>query len=59
MPIDTIIDVILTAASTSGILGLFWGMYQYRESRILNRKEILFDLIEEFDDPSNKMQLAK
>lgn len=59
MSIDTTINIILTIASTSGIAGLFWGIYQYRASRIKNRKEILFELIKEFDDPSNKMQLAK
>jgi hypothetical protein len=59
MSSDTIANVILTAASASGLAGLFWGIYQYRETKAIKRKEILFDLIKEFDDPSNKMQYAK
>jgi len=48
----------LAIAGLSGVAGLFWGIYQYRENRLQNRKETLFELIHEFDN-SEKMFYAK
>jgi len=60
--IPTVIDwtqVITTLIPTVvGGVGAFWGIFTYREAQKLKRKEILFPLIDEFDN-SKKMFLAK
>jgi hypothetical protein len=43
----------------AGLFGLFWGTHTYRDGQILKRKEIIFPLIEEYDDEPNKMLVAK
>lgn len=58
LDITTVINLIAAAAGLSGVVGLFWGIYQYRESRITKRKDTLFQLVREFDR-SEQMYLAK
>jgi len=58
LDITTVISLIAAAAGLSGVVGLFWGIYQYRESRITKRKDTLFQLVREFDR-SEQMYLAK
>jgi hypothetical protein len=61
-PIQNEIDwtkVITTLIPTAvGAVGAFWAIFTYREAQKLKRKEILFPLIDEFDN-SKKMFLAK
>jgi hypothetical protein len=58
--ISQIINLVIAIAGLSGVGGLFWGIYQYRENRIMKRKDILFQLVHEFDrskemDPAKKI----
>jgi hypothetical protein len=58
MPGD--LELILGTAipTLAAIFGLFWGTHTYRESQVLKRKEIVFPLMDEFDE-SEKMEVAK
>ncbi len=42
---------------SSGVAGLFWGLIQYRDSKILKRQETLLSLVQTFNK-SNEMKLA-
>ena len=53
-----VIQIILATTGASGIAGLFWGIYQYREGRNDRRKETFFTLIKDFDY-STEMHFAK
>jgi hypothetical protein len=53
-----VVQVLVAVAGFSGLFGLFWGIYQYRDGQIAKRKEVLFDLITEFDE-SEELLLAK
>jgi len=54
----TQIQLILAATGASGIAGLFWGIYQYREARNDRRKETFFTLTKDFDH-SKEFHFAK
>ena len=56
--IDDLIRLFFSIAGLSGVAGLFWGIYQYRQSRIEKRKDILFEIVREFDK-SEEMNFAK
>ena len=56
--IDSLTKLFFSIAGLSGVAGLFWGIYQYRQNRIEKRKDILFELVREFDQ-SEKMNFAK
>lgn len=43
------VNILLAVAGLSGVAGLFWGIYQYRESRNDKRKETFFQLTKDFD----------
>jgi hypothetical protein len=53
-----ILSLVIPILSASGIVGLFWGIYQYREARNDRRKETFFKLTEEFDN-SRELFYAK
>lgn len=55
---ESIFKLSLTAIGASGILGLFWGIYQYKEARNDKRKETFFSLTKEFD-ASEQLYYAK
>ena len=56
--IDQLTNLLFSIAGLSGVGGLFWGIYQYKQSGIEKRKNILFELVKEFDK-STKMGHAK
>jgi len=43
------VNILLAVAGLSGVAGLFWGIYQYSESRNDKRKETFFQLTKDFD----------
>ena len=56
--LTSITQFMLAITGLSGIFGLFWGIYRYREGQNMKRKEVLFELIKEYDDPDSLMNLA-
>lgn len=57
--LELIINLLVAIVGLSGVIGAFIGIREYREGRIVKRKEILFPLIEEFDDETKLMDIAK
>lgn len=53
-----LVDVLLAIAGLSGVAGLFWAIYEYKESRNDKRKETFFELTGNFDT-SKEMLFAK
>jgi hypothetical protein len=51
----------ITAISgvTTGSIGLFWAIHTYKKGQILKRQEILFPLIEEFNDKESLIHVAR
>ena len=56
--ISQIINLVIAIAGLSGVGGLFWGIYEYRENQRTKRKETLFQLVREFDR-SEEINIAK
>jgi len=56
--ISLLIQLIIAIAGISGVAGLFWGIYEYRENQKAKRKDTLFELVNEFDR-SEEMHFAK
>ena len=56
--ISLLIQLIIAIAGVSGVAGLFWGIYEYRENQKSKRKDILFEVVHEFDR-SEEMHFAK
>jgi hypothetical protein len=56
LDLTAIISTIIPTAA--GLGGLIWAVYTYRESLFLKRKDIIFPLIDEFDN-SKEMKYAK
>ena len=48
--VSGLIELFMAVAGLSGVAGLFWGIFQYRKSRIEKRKDLLFHLADKFDD---------
>lgn len=38
---------------SAGLAGLFWGIYEYRQSQKLRRQQTLFEIVKEFEKPGN------
>jgi len=53
-----LINLVIAIAGFSGVAGLFWGIYEYRETQKTKRKDVLFELVKEFDK-SEQMHFAK
>ena len=58
MPGDLELIIGTAIPTLAAIFGVFWGTHTYRESQVLKRKEIVFPLMDEFDE-SEKMEVAK
>ncbi|MBM3896185.1 MAG: hypothetical protein FJ360_00330 [Thaumarchaeota archaeon] len=56
--ISLIIQLVIAIAGVSGVAGLFWGIYEYRENQKTKRKDTLFKLVHDFDI-SKEMHFAK
>lgn len=54
-----ITEIITAIASMSAVGAIIFGIFQYKKDQINKKKDILFPLIEEFDDDCKKMDLAK
>jgi hypothetical protein len=52
--------VIPTVAGVgTGIFGIIWGVHTYKQGQIAKRQEVLFPLIQEFNNISNALTHAK
>jgi hypothetical protein len=58
MPSDLELIIGTAIPTLAGIFGVYWGTHTYRGSQVLKRKEIVFPLMDEFDEPE-KMEVAK
>lgn len=52
-------DIITAVASVFAAGAVIFGVYQYKTDQINRRKDVLFDLINEFDNDSHEMLIAK
>ena len=58
-PFFDIIELLIAIAGLSGVAGLFWGIFQYRQTRIEKRKDLLFHLADKFDNDERLIYAKK
>ena len=57
-PMATALSILTLIVGSGGVATLFWGIKQYKDSKVLKRQETLLELTKKFAD-SNEMKLAK
>jgi hypothetical protein len=57
--LDLILQILGIVGGIVGALGFFWGLYEYRQTQKVKRQQLLFELIDTFDNEKHKMYQAK
>jgi hypothetical protein len=57
--LDLALQIVGILGGIAGALGFFWGLYEYRQTQKVKRQQLLFELIETFDNEKHKMYRAK
>src|SRR5215203_73505 len=54
---DLLIPIAAIIGAIGGSISSFWAIYQYREARIMKRKEILFEMVQEKEEGETSVEV--